>query len=730
MAAISWAAAVAIALLAGSPSPASAVGGSQALLPQPVSLQRHDGSLARTPMRIAWRSARTPYLDRALARFQHDMERLQGQAPATLSGFPLTIDCAQGDGRLQGADEHYTLTIAPEGVTLAAPQAAGVLHGLATLRQVIATRSASEPLPALTIEDAPRFAWRGVMIDTSRHFVSVATLKRQIDAMEAVKLNVLHLHLSDNEGFRVESLRYPKLQAIASHGQFYTQAQIHDVVAYAADRGVRIVPEIDVPAHTAAILLAYPELGGVGPDPSKPFAAYDQALDPTSERVYRFLDGLLGEMAALFPDSRFHLGGDETPAGVWTRDPRIKAAMAAKGFATQDALQAAFSRRVRAILAKHGKTMIGWEEVAAGGLPKDVIVQAWRTSNGVADAVRLGHRTIVSAGYYLDQLIPAASHYRIDPYDVVADGFTPEEGERARKASPLAAAAVDPLVLKPLAPLTPAEQALVLGGEGPLWAELVSDEMVDDRLWPRAAALAERFWSPASVRDADDMLARAALVQDELRRLGLDEVAARQRMAARLAPGGAEAVLTLLSAVAPIRHATHNHAILASIRGKTLPTPQSLTELADAAPVDGMAVRRFEAGARRAAQGDRAPLGALRAQLVAWRDNDARFVDVARGRPLLEAALPTSKAVAELATSGIEALQAMESGAPPPADALARARERLTKSETYAAASERPVFAFMRAQPPADLIVAIAPGVRLLVEAAARSGRPAPAAGL
>lgn len=719
-----WAALAVIALAAAGPGVA---GGAvrDGLMPLPRSLAVQEGSLARGPWRVVWRGVRTPYLERAADRFRHDLERFQGESPDTLSGFPLSIDCRRGDGRLEGADESYTLAITSAGVTLAAPEAAGVIRGLATLRQVIAARPATDPLPALAIDDAPRFAWRGLMIDTARHFISVATLKRQIDAMEAVKLNVLHLHLSDAEGFRVESLRYPKLQAIASHGQFYTQAQVREIVAYAADRGVRIVPEIDVPAHTAAILLAYPDLGGAPPDPSKPLSAYDVALDPTNPRVYAFLDGLLGEMAGLFPDRDFHVGGDETPVGVWTRDPRIAALMAAKGYASQDALQAVFSARIRAILAKHGKTMIGWEEVAAGGLPKDVIVQAWRTSNGVADAVRLGHRTIVSAGYYLDQLMDAASHYRVDPYDLTADGFTADEGERARKASPKAAAVVDPLVLKPLAPLTPAEQALVLGGEAPLWAELVSDEMVDARLWPRAAALAERFWSSASVRDADDMLARAALVQDELRRLGLDDVAARQRMAARLAPGDADPVRTLLSAVAPIRNAAHNHAILASVRGKTLAAPQSLTELADAAPVDGFAAHRLEVDARRLAAGDRSAAGALQAQLSSWRDNDARFVEVARGRPLLEAALPTSKAVADLAASGLDALQAIEARQALAGDPLDRARERLARAQAYEVASARPVFAFMRGQPPADLFVTIVPGVRVLVEAAAKLS-PAP----
>ena len=447
MTAVKWVVAPLAALVLAAPALAASPAPSNvraALLPVPKTLDVQAGTLARTPFHVEWRGVKSPYLERAAQRFRRDLERLQNQGPETLSGFPLVIDCRRGDGRMEDADESYALEITNRAVVLTAPEALGVLHGLATLRQVMADRLPTEPLPRLTIADAPRFLWRGLMIDTSRHFVSAATIKRQIDAMEAVKLNVLHLHLSDNEGFRVESLRYPKLQAVASHGQFYTQAEVRDLVAYAAERGVRVVPEIDIPAHTAAILAAYPELGGVPASPPKPPSANDVALDATSEATYRFLDGLLGEMAGLFPDRDFHVGGDETLPGVWTRDPRIKAAMAARGFATQAALQAEFSRRIHAILRKHGKTMIGWEEVAAEGLPKDVVVQAWRTSNGVADAVSLGHRTIVSAGYYLDQLMAAPSHYAVDPLDVNADGFTPEEGARARKASPAAAAVVDP----------------------------------------------------------------------------------------------------------------------------------------------------------------------------------------------------------------------------------------------------------------------------------------------
>jgi len=556
------------------------------------------------------------------------------------------------------------------------------------------------------------------MIDTSRHFMSVDTIKRQIDAMERVKLDVLHLHLSDNEGFRVESKRFPKLTQVASHGQFYTQDQIRDLVAYAAERGVRIVPEIDVPAHTGAILQAYPDLAAKT-DPADRFASVNPALNPADEATYAFLDGLLDEMTALFPDRVFHVGGDEVSDGAWAKDPRVQAFMASHGLKSRTELEAAFHARVRAMLARHGKTEIGWEEIAATPIPKDVIVQAWRYSNATGTAVRAGHRTVVSAGYYLDQLMSAASHYAVDPTDLQADGFTPEEVARAYAASPLAGRTAEGLALKPMAPLTPAQEAQVLGGEGALWAELVSDEILDARLWPRAAALAERFWSPRTVRDPADLKRRLALVQGQLETLGLRSAASRAQMAERLSPGHAQTVLTFLSAVAPTRNMAHNHALSALLRGDLHPPPQDLTAPADAAPVDSLDVWALEAAAARVEAGDLAAAPAMRAQLARWAANDAPFTAAAKGHGDLEAALPASAEVAAVARVGLAALDALEQHRRMPQETLAAGEAVLAQAEREAAASARPVFVFLNRQPPADLFVAITPAVRQVYARAA-----------
>jgi hexosaminidase len=338
-------------------------------------------------------------------------------------------------------------------VTLDADGALGVLRGLATLRQLIEVNPPGAALPLVAIDDAPRFAWRGVMIDTARHFMTLETVKRQIDAMERVKLNVLHMHLSDDQGFRVESKRYPKLQTTGD-GQHYTQAS--GARAGGLRRRARRARSFRnstcrvTPARSPRPIRIRPGAAEAGQRLRRP----DRALDPTKEETYRFLDGLFAEMGGLFPDAYFHAGGDEVSDAVWLDHPRVQAFMQAKGTGLQASAGRLFPRRVAQILKKHGKTMIGWEEVAAtGAVPKDVVIQAWQTSNATAASVAKGHRTIVSAGYYLDLLNPASFHYAFDPLDTSAAGLTPAEAEKGRKLSPIMAAVLtDALVAKPLPP--------------------------------------------------------------------------------------------------------------------------------------------------------------------------------------------------------------------------------------------------------------------------------------
>ena len=687
-----------------------------ALMPLPVSAVPNGTGVLRIegPLMAEWQGCGdAAVLDRAAARLGGDIQRQTGLVfdPAK----PIAVRATCGSSQ-EGADrgEAYRLTVGSEGVAIEADGPTGVLRAYASLRQLAGLSPAGIAIAHQTITDAPRFAWRGVMLDPARHFISVATLKRQIDAMERLKFNTLHLHLSDDQGFRVESLRYPKLNA---DGEYYRQSEIRDLVAYAADRGVRIVPEFDVPGHSRAIVTAYPEVGTFSK--TMFLGQPEVALNPASEKTYRFLERLFGEMAPLFPDPHFHIGGDEVSKTVWADAEDVKALMARENLADSKAVEAFFLRRAAGIVRRLGKTVIGWEEVSGAGLPKDSIVQAWQTSNAMADATAKGHRTIMSAGYYLNLFMPADYHYGIDPAATAAAGLTPEHAKALRGLSPLLANFVtDALVDFPHAPLSAEQEKLLIGAEAPLWGEIATDELIDHQLWPRAAALAERFWSPASVTDAPDMYRRLAVVSAQLTVSGLDDQANRQRIAARIVPDDNGAVTDLLAITGPVRNMAHDHRIKAMLAGQRIVQP--LNALADTAPVDSLVARRFADEAKRYVAGERALGAPLKAQLGDWRANEARFGAIATGNPMLEPARPTAALIAAIAAAGLDALEALETGRPLTAAQVENAKELLAQLEKDEAASWRPFDSFLRPQPAADLIVKIGPGIRTLVEAAAK----------
>ena len=284
--------------------------------------------------------------------------------------------------------------------------------------------------------------------------------------MAAVKLNVLHLHLSDDEGFRVESKRFPKLHEMGSDGLYYTQADIRTLVDYARDRGIRVVPEFDMPAHSRSWFVGYPELASTpGTYKIEPGGVYT-VIDPTQDRTYKFLDKFIAEMAKLFPDAYFHIGGDEVNGKPWDNNPKIQAFMHSHGMKNNQDLQAYFNQRLQKILSKHHKIMVGWDEILRPDLPKNIVVQSWRGQESLATAAQQGYSGLLSFGYYLDLMWPASRHYAVDPMSGAASSLTPEQKNR------------------------------ILGGEACMWGEWISPENVDSRIWPRTAAIAERLWSP------------------------------------------------------------------------------------------------------------------------------------------------------------------------------------------------------------------------------------------
>ncbi|WP_025813797.1 beta-N-acetylhexosaminidase, partial [Komagataeibacter kakiaceti] len=596
---------------------------------------------------------RSALLDRAVARFSRRLAMLSARdaAPGQAAGLTLRIRCVTTDPAMLSIHmkEHYHLQTDATGATLEADGPAGVLRGLSTLLQLVERRESGPVLDAAVIDDKPRFAWRGVMVDVSRHFMSVAALERQLDMMELTRLNVLHLHLSDGQGFRVESRLYPRLQQVAAHGEYYTQRQIRELVAHAAERGIRIVPEFDTPGHSYALLQAYPQYAAQPvTTPMDPKRVVRAAMDPTNPQTYVFLARLYHEMASLFPDAYFHVGGDEVRPDEWTGNPHIAAFMKQYGYADVAALQATFTQRVYAMLAREGKIMMGWDELIDAPVPSSIVIEPWRGSRYTVAAATAGHPVVVSAGYYLDLLLPAAEHYRVDPLDPHGNGLPPDLVARAN------APALNAFTLDPAARMTPELAGHVMGAEAPLWTEIVTEEMLDARLWPRCAALAERFWSPASVRDETSLALRLPVVQSELEILGNRATADTHGMMARVAPDDTPPLSVLLSVTSPARNYAHNH-VFGPSRVAPTATPRPLDQAADIATPDSFEAAAFGRDARAYLAGQHDLMAGLRARLENWRDNDTRLRDMAVHDPALREVLPASALLAQLAQAGLDA---------------------------------------------------------------------------
>lgn len=609
------------------------------LMPVPRSLTLGQGRLRLdSSFSVALTAQTDPRLTRAVARA---IGRLARRTALTLSAAPvadsvarLAIAAAAAGQAIQSEteDESYTLDVTPARATLAAPTVVGALRGLETLLQLVAADSAGFYLPAVHIEDAPRFPWRGLLVDAGRHFEPIEVIERTLDGMAAVKLNVLHWHLSEDQGFRVQSLRYPLLQGKGSDGLFYTQAQIREVVAYARDRGIRVIPEFDMPGHASSWFVGYPRYAS-GPGPyaiQRTWGVFDPTFDPTREAVYTFLDRFIGEMAALFPDPYWHIGGDEVNGVEWDANPRIRAFKRLHHF-DNAALQAYFNQRLSRILTAHGKWMVGWDEILNPDLPSSAVVQSWRGVEYLPTTVRAGHRAILSAPYYLDQIFSAQDHYR----DPLPDSLG----------------------------LTPEEAARVLGGEACMWGEHVGPETIDSRIWPRLAAVAEKLWSQASVNDVPDMYRRLAVMSLRLEELGLSHKLHTERMVRRAIGNGADfqALMALLEVSQPVTFGQRHRLQV----GMTQQTP--LTRLIDAARPDPPA--RWNSLAlveRLLADSGRTPAIAdtLRADFMAWRKLPEAVHAAAVRAPLARDGVPAAEALGRVGDVGLAALDRVQRRTP------------------------------------------------------------------
>jgi len=623
------------------------------LMPLPRSIQQGQGALDlsrnfRAALPAQHDARLEASFERFLARLDRqcgNLRRMQHDASPTAPAV-LTIQVAGPGEAVQSVseDESYKLAVNPQSATLTAATDVGAMRGFETLLQLVDMQNGACHLPAVTIDDAPRFPWRGLLLDVSRHFEPVEEIERTLDGMEVAKLNVFHWHLSDDQGFRAESKKFPKLTEDASGGLYYTQDQLREVVAYARARGIRVIPEFDMPGHSSSEALAYPEIGS-GENLQHLTNTYDSPhaeLDPSNEKTYKFFDAFVGEMAEIFPDAYYHVGGDETEGKAWLANPKIKAFMDKKGFKTTAELQTYFNQRLLPILEKHHKKMIGWDEILTPGLPKDAMIQSWRGLESLSAAAVQGYTGILSTPYYLDAEKTSQQMF--------LDDVIPSDTK-----------------------LTPDQQKLILGGEICMWSEQINLGTIDSRIWPRSLAIAERFWSPQSDRDVPDMYRRLRIASLELEDVGLRHLSGPRVLRRNLA--GSEtphALDTFASVIEPISFGdredtqrTDSFTSLDRLVDAVVADPPGRQQIArdiDAVVSSGQNSSPASSPARTAAA------MRLRHQFESWAAAAPEVEALTIRSSRISDAEPRARQLGQLARAGLEALAWLDSGVIPPSN--------------------------------------------------------------
>jgi len=637
------------------------------LMPVPASVTWRDGRLSvDKSFSFAFAGKTDERLRQYLSRA---MRRLEGRTifelsrDAATASPTLLIETASTGNPIPklGDDESYQLDISTTQIKLTAPTTVGAMRGLETLLQLLSGDANGSYFPAVSITDRPRFPWRGLMIDSARHFQPVEVIKRNLDAMAAVKLNVLHWHLTEDQGFRIETKKFPELHLKGSDGLFYTQDEARDIIRYAADRGIRVMPEFDMPGHATAWVVSHPEIASA-PGPytiERRPGIFDPTLDPTNEKTYKLLEPFFAEMAALFPDVYMHIGGDENEGKQWDANANIQAFMKKNGIKNNHELQTYFNKRILKFLQKDGKIMMGWDEIFQPDLPKDVVIHSWRGQKALADAAKQGFQGVLSNGYYIDLSFPASQHYVVDP--LPADTT-----------------------------LSSDEQKRVLGGEATMWAEWVSPETIDSRVWPRTAAIAERLWSAREVNQVDDMYRRLAVVSYQLEELGITHIRNQKMLLRRLTMGkDTTALETLVSLIEPVKEYRRYQ-----VRPQTMLSP--LTGLIDAAQPDAPAALNFNRAVERSALAD------LKTMVEGWQRHEDAIASVIAASPALAEAKQLPADLKALNRIALESIVALTNGS--------------TQSAEWKAARIAELDAI--AKPKAGVEFMTLPGIKKLVEAA------------
>jgi hexosaminidase len=541
----------------------------------------------------------------------------------TSSNFNISY---QKEGLIKlNEDESYYIKINTESIHLEAVTDIGVIRGFETLLQLLSSDEEGYFFPEVVINDSPRFPWRGLLIDACRHFMPIDVIKRNLDGMAAVKMNTLHWHLSEDQGFRVESKTFPKLHELGSDGLYYTHEQVKEILNYASDRGIRVIPEFDVPGHATAILAAYPELGSApGPyEIERDWGIFDPTLNPILDTTYIFLDKLFGEMSELFPDEYFHIGGDENNGKQWDSNEEIQEFMKKMNFSDNHAMQGYFNNQLLKILTKYDKKMVGWDEIFHSSMPNNIVIQSWRGKEALIEAAKKGYQAILSNGYYIDLIQPTDFHYLNDPLEAEVD-------------------------------LDESEKNLILGGEATMWSEMISTETIDSRIWPRTAAIAERLWSPQNIKDVEDMYRRLENISFQLEEHGLTHIKNYEMMLRRLTNNkDTEALENLISVIEPVK--IYNRYRL---RKQTQQTP--LSRVVDAATADAKDAREFRNIVDEflsEKKVDNKKVQQIKSYLALWKNNHFQLKKVIENSPILKEIELMSENLTNLSQVGLDILE-------------------------------------------------------------------------
>ncbi|TDE45043.1 beta-N-acetylhexosaminidase [Flavobacterium rhamnosiphilum] len=551
----------------------------------------------------------------------------------------LQINCVKNGKIGLYEDESYQLEIQSNKIIINATTDLGALHALETLLQMLQNNSTSYYFPTAMITDFPRFTWRGIMIDVARHFQPIDVIKRNLDAMAAVKMNVFHWHLVDDQGWRIELKKHPKLTEMASDGNYYTQEEIKNIVKYADERGILVVPEIDVPGHGTAILMAYPEIGSkvvnLNSDSiesktqvsgitsyslERNAGIFSPTLDPSNPKTYQLLSEIFDEVCPLFSGSYFHIGGDENEGKDWDSNPKIQEFMKRKKLANNHELQTYFTMQLIPMLKKHHKELMGWEEIMTKNMSKDAIIHSWKGVNegvpagkSLVDAVKGGYKTVLSNGYYVDLVYGVEDHYTVDPMpkDVV---------------------------------LTEQEKARILGGEATMWSELATSTTLDSRIWPRTAAIAERLWSDEKVTDINSLRKRLKTVSFRLEDLGLTHIKNKDVLLRNISNNQKYQALEDFSNVCePLKKYSRNKG------GTEYQMYSPFTLFADACTPDASDALAFDAAVNSYLKNKSLENQVLVTDfLKKWVDMNAKLIDLSANAPLIQPLLPLSKSLSAI----------------------------------------------------------------------------------